>query len=308
MLPCSHTEDSRNVKRRPGIASLSRLRTPSSKRHGLPCDGLGKFQAHAAERLGIVALKLPWHEHDPTERRIYGPEGDSRKGCPPARGRPRRAALDGIVAWMSHETHYSVLPNSASVEALIFDWDGTLVRSGEINFQAVRKAMLAQKLILDPEWYAPRTSLATRELLAAWEADHHQLPVPHQVIMNYCREYVIAHATDLVVIEEVAAIARMAFDAGLPLAIASNASTRTLAAGLLATKLHPLFAVTVTSSDVKQGKPSPEIFLLAAERLGVSPAACLVYEDAPQGFESAKAAGMRFVDVRHDIAVPSRLA
>ena len=50
---------------------------------------------------------------------------------------------------------------------------------------------------------------------------------------------------------------------------------------------------------MKQGKPAPDIFLLAAKRLGVEPAQCLVFEDAPSGTEAALAAGMSVVVVPH---------
>ena len=50
---------------------------------------------------------------------------------------------------------------------------------------------------------------------------------------------------------------------------------------------------------MKQGKPAPDIFLLAAKRLGVEPAECLVFEDAPSGTEAAIAAGMSVVVVPH---------
>lgn len=210
---------------------------------------------------------------------------------------------------MPHRDGYVVLPDSDGVAALIFDWDGTLVRSGEINFQAIRQAMLTQGAVLDPGWYAPRTSLATRQLLAEWEADHGRLPVrDYSVITDFCREYVIAHAVDLVVIEEVAAIARLGYSAGMRLGIASNASTRTLAAGLAATGLNGLFSVTVTSSDVSAGKPSPEVFLETARRLSVDAEQCLVYEDSDLGIIAATAARMRVVDIRDRFAVPSTLA
>jgi sugar-phosphatase len=64
------------------------------------------------------------------------------------------------------------------------------------------------------------------------------------------------------------------------------ARARLVAAGL------PVPAVFVTSDQVACGKPAPDTFLLAAERLGVDPAACLVFEDAPAGIAAARAAGM----------------
>ena len=54
----------------------------------------------------------------------------------------------------------------------------------------------------------------------------------------------------------------------------------------------------VTADDVTHAKPAPDIFLLAAERLGVAPDGCVVYEDGDPGLEAARRAGMRAVDVR----------
>jgi beta-phosphoglucomutase-like phosphatase (HAD superfamily) len=54
----------------------------------------------------------------------------------------------------------------------------------------------------------------------------------------------------------------------------------------------------IGSDQVKHGKPDPELFLKAAEALGVPPGRCLVFEDAEPGFVAAKAAGMPYIDVR----------
>lgn len=55
--------------------------------------------------------------------------------------------------------------------------------------------------------------------------------------------------------------------------------------------------LVVSSDDIQRGKPDPEPFLLAAERLGVDPARCIVFEDAPVGLAAARAAGMRSIAV-----------
>ncbi len=57
----------------------------------------------------------------------------------------------------------------------------------------------------------------------------------------------------------------------------------------------PIPDVLVTSDDVKNGKPHPEPYLRGAERLGFSPAECLVIEDAPAGIQSARAGGMKVI-------------
>ncbi|WP_162864034.1 HAD-IA family hydrolase, partial [Pseudomonas viridiflava] len=81
---------------------------------------------------------------------------------------------------------------------------------------------------------------------------------------------------------------RWAVVTSAPLALAQ---ARMKAAGLT------LPDVVITAEDVTQGKPAPDGFLLAAQRLGVEPAQCLVFEDAPAGIAAGKAAGARVVVV-----------
>jgi pseudouridine-5'-monophosphatase len=86
---------------------------------------------------------------------------------------------------------------------------------------------------------------------------------------------------------------------GIPQAVATS-STRSLFE--LKTRQHDwfeLFDMIVTGDDpqIKRGKPAPDIFLTAAQRLGVAPANCLVFEDAPSGMRAALAAGMSVVTV-----------
>lgn len=61
--------------------------------------------------------------------------------------------------------------------------------------------------------------------------------------------------------------------------------------------LRRFFPVVTTASDITNGKPDPEIFLRSAEKLGVEPRNCLVFEDALNGFEAAVRAGMRSVGI-----------
>jgi beta-phosphoglucomutase-like phosphatase (HAD superfamily) len=86
-------------------------------------------------------------------------------------------------------------------------------------------------------------------------------------------------------------------DLAVPRAIA----TSTLAAGashkLARAGLADRFPVVVTGEQVPRSKPAPDIFLEAADRLGVSPAECVVFEDSDLGLEGALAAGMRAVAV-----------
>ncbi|MGI4831388.1 MAG: HAD family hydrolase [Janthinobacterium lividum] len=83
----------------------------------------------------------------------------------------------------------------------------------------------------------------------------------------------------------------------LPMAIVSGSPRLTIERTLDTLQLRHYFDTLVGMEDYTHGKPDPEPFLIAAERLGVPPATCLVFEDAEAGFASAQAAGMSFVRV-----------
>jgi HAD superfamily hydrolase (TIGR01509 family) len=59
-----------------------------------------------------------------------------------------------------------------------------------------------------------------------------------------------------------------------------------------------LFAAVVSSQEVTRPKPAPDVFLLAAEKIGVPPGECVAFEDGEAGMQSARAAGMLVVDIR----------
>jgi HAD superfamily hydrolase (TIGR01509 family) len=83
---------------------------------------------------------------------------------------------------------------------------------------------------------------------------------------------------------------------GIPVAIASGASVRRLQKTLEIAGLDRIFEARGFSADlVARGKPAPDVFLLAAEKLGVAPKHCAVLEDSPHGIRGAVAAGMRAV-------------
>ena len=91
---------------------------------------------------------------------------------------------------------------------------------------------------------------------------------------------------------------------GIPKAVASSSERATIDRLLSAAGLTERFAATAAGDEVLQGKPAPDIFLLAARRLGVDPAHCLVLEDSEPGARAARAAGMTVIIVP-DIKLPS---
>jgi HAD superfamily hydrolase (TIGR01509 family) len=85
--------------------------------------------------------------------------------------------------------------------------------------------------------------------------------------------------------------------AGIPCAIGSSTHRLNIDCVLRHINLADYFTAIVAGNDVKHGKPAPDIFLKAAERLGYSPDRCVVFEDAHVGIEAARAGGMKVVAV-----------
>ena len=81
----------------------------------------------------------------------------------------------------------------------------------------------------------------------------------------------------------------------IPIALATSAPKPNVVHTLAELELAAEFPVIVRGDEVARGKPAPDVFIEAARRLGVDPAGCLVFEDAPMGIEAAQAAGMRVV-------------
>jgi HAD superfamily hydrolase (TIGR01509 family) len=83
----------------------------------------------------------------------------------------------------------------------------------------------------------------------------------------------------------------------IPLALASNSPRNLVEAALATAGLADAFGAIVTGDDVASGKPAPDIYRLACERLGVAPGESLALEDTPSGIAAAKAAGLACIAV-----------
>lgn len=90
---------------------------------------------------------------------------------------------------------------------------------------------------------------------------------------------------------------------GVPLAIASSAVRASIEAILVRLGLRDAFSLIVDGSEVPRGKPDPEAYLVTAQRLGVVPAQCVVFEDSHVGVVAAKRAGMFCIAVRNPHAL-----
>ncbi|MCV3287230.1 HAD-IA family hydrolase [Aeromonas media] len=187
-------------------------------------------------------------------------------------------------------------------EALLLDMDGTLVHS-TTEVETVWR-LWCQSHRLDPEpVLAMCHGMRSREVIRALAP---QLDLAREVAL--LDELEIQHAG----VAEPIAGARTLLGALSPArwALVTSASQR-VARHRLASAGLPLPRLLIGAEDVVRGKPDPEPYLLAARRLGLAPADCLVFEDAPAGIRSALQAGCQVVqiggDKRLDDGVRARL-
>lgn len=99
------------------------------------------------------------------------------------------------------------------------------------------------------------------------------------------------------IVEGAVELVRGLHDAGVRLAVGSSGPRENIELALSAMNVGDSISVVVSGGEVTRGKPDPEVFALAADRLGVEPARCVVVEDAPVGVEAARAIGARVVAV-----------
>jgi HAD superfamily hydrolase (TIGR01509 family) len=124
----------------------------------------------------------------------------------------------------------------------------------------------------------------------------HGVEIDPEAVVAHKAGLFLKRLAELKPVKPVADYARSLFG-NAPISVASGSEAPVVRACLRAARLFDLFPVIVTPEDVKRGKPAPDMFLLAAERMGVAPQDCLVFEDGRSGVEAAKAAGMEVVFV-----------
>lgn len=180
----------------------------------------------------------------------------------------------------------------------IFDLDGTLVDTMPLHYTAweaaLRRAGLKGKL--DEELFYELGGVPSRKV-AALLGKRHGLEVDPVAVYRDKEETFMSSLEKLALIAPVVEFARKMTREDKPVAIASGGTRDVVTSTLTKTGLAPLFQTVVTADDVEHGKPAPDMFLLAAERMGVAPAKCLVFEDGQPGIRAAEAAGMKWVFV-----------
>ena len=182
--------------------------------------------------------------------------------------------------------------------AVLWDLDGTLIDSGDYHWRAWRDTMRAEKFELTYERFLESFGQKNDRILKGWLGE----TTPDERIRTIgdnkealYREF--ARREGLTPLPGgIDWVERLRRD-GWRQAIASSAPRANVDVMLAAVGIASRIDAVVSAEDVRAGKPDPEVFLTAAERLGVPPERCIVVEDAAAGIEAARRAAMKSIGV-----------
>ena len=179
------------------------------------------------------------------------------------------------------------------MKAVIFDWDGVVIdssaqheRAWEILAKEISKPLPDGHFLLG---FGKKNQVIIPEILG-WATD----PTTITSLSNRKEEIYreLVQASGIHVLPGARELLAALLEAGIPRAIGSSTPRANLDALFAATGLDAFFDAIACGDDVTHGKPAPDIFLLAAQKLHMPPADCLVIEDAHVGLEAARRAGM----------------
>jgi beta-phosphoglucomutase-like phosphatase (HAD superfamily) len=190
-----------------------------------------------------------------------------------------------------------IVLEAVSFDAILFDCDGTLVESAPAWHLAISNALHPHSEPMPRDWYFERLGLSPADLMDDYETAFGSLKITREEFFHRCTTGYGAAAHALEEVTIVADVAR-AWHGRVPLVVVSNAQRVAVRGALTATGLLPLFEGIVSIEDVERGKPEPDIYLKAAEQLGVAASRCVVLEDSHEGLTAARRANMQAVDIR----------
>ena len=195
-----------------------------------------------------------------------------------------------------------------AIEAVIFDCDGTLVDSEPLARAAWERTLGPYGYAIGDEEYPGLVGLPYARVHGYFAERVDGLPDAGAFWEDYSAALFALIDGELVAFADALETVGALRDRGVAVAVASSSPRARLDRTLRRAGLEGAFAVSVAGDEVEHGKPAPDMFLAAADRLGVAPAACAVIEDSAPGVAAGLAAGMRTVAIVRDGEDPARLA
>jgi len=184
-------------------------------------------------------------------------------------------------------------------QALVFDMDGTIVDSGQLHEKAWLTVLEKRNISTSREFMRGLAGVPTYQTikLAAKEAEVELSETVIHTMMQEKEAFVDAHYTDYVKATDLEKIITQ-YHQKLPMVVGTGASTVEAIRFLKQTGLFDYFDAIIGCDQVMNGKPKGDTFLLAAQKIGIDPKKCIVFEDAEYGFMAAQDANMDVIDVK----------
>lgn len=176
-------------------------------------------------------------------------------------------------------------------QGLVFDLDGTLVDSMPLHLAAWEHASREFGFKFDGDWFYELGGMPSRKI-ALLVAEEQQIALDPLDVTRCKTAHYVANLHKATVFPAMLELVQ-AHHGHLPMGVGTGSPRINAEAVLRNTGLDRYFPVVVTADDVIQHKPHPDTFLLVAERLGVEPRGCLVFEDTGIGLAAGQAAGMQ---------------
>lgn len=187
------------------------------------------------------------------------------------------------------------------LKAVIFDMDGVIIDSEPIHYELSMLYYGELGLQITDEEYYTFVGVGDIEIFTRLKEKYGLKQEIEEMVDAYQQRY-IAHLKTLKdekPIRGVDTLIRNIHRNGYRLALGSSATKRNIEAVLEFFELRDYFETIVSGCEVKRSKPSPDIYIEAAKRLGVEPSECVVIEDSSNGVRAARLAGMKCVAYRN---------
>jgi len=183
-----------------------------------------------------------------------------------------------------------------TVQAVIFDMDGTLIESTQADYEAWRQLFAEYNRALTFEEYFPLIGMKSAVMVQrVLQLNETEAAIALRKKLHYFKEYVLQNG--LRTVPFAVQLLERLHTSSVKLGLATSSRGSKTAMVLSTLGLSPYFDVIVNGDHVKKSKPSPDIFLHAAEMLAVAPGHCVVVEDAANGVTAAKKAGMKCIAI-----------